>query len=237
MEIVKDFGSGDQLTTDRFTSWVKALQELQTLAVRYIQAPLWRDGNTLGAVIPALSGIIGKIVAAGPGGASDYSTAQYWVQIEKCSSHDSTGATPLTFADASWTPPPPLILTATNLTEFIANTHTLSTSDGIIVKLHAIKDAGGNTQYLFAMGGAGGGSSTVPILLSGGSGGVYTGREQVWSSGAFSEKSGATDVTCVNLCETTDGSTSAVDGGAIVMATKCGDTYFFNWPTNTKYKA
>ncbi len=234
MEIVKDFGSGDQLTTDRFTSWVKALQELQKLAVRDVQSPLWRDGNTLGAVIPALSGIIGKVVSTGPGGAGDYSTAQYWVQIENCSSNDSTGATPLTFADASWTPPPPLILTATNLSEFIANTHTLSA--GAIVKLHALIDAGGNVQYVFTMGGAGGASQT-PILLSGGSGGVYTGREQVYSSGAWSEKSGATDLTCVNLCETTGGHTSPVDAGAIVLATKVGGTYFFNWPTNSKYKA
>ena len=234
METVKDFGSGDQLTTERIASLTKAVQELQRVALLVIQPPLWRDGNTLGAVIPALSGIIGKIVTAGPGGVSDYSTAQYWVQIENCSSNDSTGATPLTFADASWTPPPPLILTGTNLSEFIANTHTLSA--GAIVKLHALIDAGGNVQYVFTMGGAGG-STTVPVLLSGGSGGVYTGREQVYSSGAWSEKSGATDLTCINLCETTGGHTSPVDSGAIVLATKVGGTYFFNWPTNAKYRA
>jgi hypothetical protein len=81
-----------------------------------------------------------------------------------------------------------------------------------------------------------GGVSLTPVLLSGGSGGTYTGREQVWSSGAWSEKSGATDLTCINLCETTGGHTSPVDAGAIVLATKCGSTYFFTWSTNAKYK-
>lgn len=81
-----------------------------------------------------------------------------------------------------------------------------------------------------------GGASLTPVLLSGGSGGVYAGREQVYSSGAWSEKSGATDLACINLCETTGGHTSPVDAGAIVLATKCGGTYFFNWPTNAKYK-
>jgi hypothetical protein len=233
METVRDFGSGDQLTTERIVSWVKAVQELQRVALLVIRPPLWRDGNTLGAVIPALSGIVGKIVATGPGSAPDYSTAQYWVQIENCSSNDSTGATPLTFADASWTPPPPVILTATNLSEFIANTHTLSA--GAIVKLHTLIDAGGNVQYVFTMGGSGGTSQT-PIKISGGASGTYSGVEQTWSGSAWSDKTGATSVTLVNLCETTGGHTSPVDAGAIVLATQVVGTYFFNWPTNAKYK-
>jgi hypothetical protein len=178
--------------------------------------------------------IIGKIVATGPlGSEANYTDERYWVKLQYVASNDSTLAALIVLADETWTPPPPLVVTATNLAEYLPGSHGLAA--GAIVNLLRITDAGGNAQYIFTAGGSG--ASSIPVLLSVGSGGAYTGREQVWASGAWSEKSGATDLTCVNLCETTGGHTSPVDAGAIVLATKVGGTYFFNWPTNAKYKA
>ncbi len=52
MEHVRDFGSGDQLTTEVIASAIRAIRELQRRAVLSVRPPLWQNGNTLGATIP-----------------------------------------------------------------------------------------------------------------------------------------------------------------------------------------
>jgi hypothetical protein len=81
---------------------------------------------------------------------------------------------------------------------------------------------------------SGAGASLVPIKLTGGGGGSYTGIEQDLASGG--DKEGASEVGCVNLAETTGGSSSSIDANAIVLATLIADTYYFDHPTNAKYK-
>ena len=83
---------------------------------------------------------------------------------------------------------------------------------------------------------SGAGASQIPVKLSGGSGGYYSGIEQTCADGEFSDKEGAEEITCVNLSETTGGCSSSLDAGAIVLATGIAGSYFFTVPTNAKYK-
>jgi len=84
------------------------------------------------------------------------------------------------------------------------------------------------------------GASAIPVKLTASlGGGAYTGKEQVWSGSAWSDKPGAPEIICVNLSETTGGCTSGLDlsPAPVVLATAISAAHFFERETNAKYKA
>jgi hypothetical protein len=103
------------------------------------------------------------------------------------------------------------------------------------------KESGtGEKWAVVRLGNPDGGASAIPVKLTASlGGGSYTGREQVWSGSAWSDKPGAPDITCVNLSETTGGCTSGLDvsPAPVVLATAISGTHFFERETNAKYKA
>jgi hypothetical protein len=103
------------------------------------------------------------------------------------------------------------------------------------------KESGtGEKWAVVRLGNPAGGASDIPVKLTASlGGGSYTGKEQVWTGSAWSDKPGATDITCVNLSETTGGCTSGLDltPAPVVLATAIAGTHFFERETNAKYKA
>ncbi len=103
------------------------------------------------------------------------------------------------------------------------------------------KESGtGEKWAVVRLGNPAGGASAIPVKLTASQGGgAYTGREQVWTGSAWSDKPGAPDISCVNLSETTGGCTSELDlsPAPVVLATAISGTHFFERETNAKYKA
>jgi hypothetical protein len=103
------------------------------------------------------------------------------------------------------------------------------------------KESGtGEKWTVVRLGNPAGGVSAIPVKLTASlGGGSYTGKEQVWTGSAWSDKPGAPDITCVNLPETTGGCTSGLDlsPAPVVLATAISGTHFFERETNAKYKA
>ena len=79
-------------------------------------------------------------------------------------------------------------------------------------------------------------------IISGGSGGVYTVREQASSGGSFADKEDAADISACNLAEMSLGPGGAVAIGTIVLVTAVRDAgtpptlrYVFDHPVYAKY--
>jgi hypothetical protein len=75
------------------------------------------------------------------------------------------------------------------------------------------KESGtGEKWAVVRLGNPAGGASAIPVKLTASlGGGSYTGKEQVWTGSAWSDKPGATDITCVNLSETCRGVLAGFD--------------------------
>jgi hypothetical protein len=103
------------------------------------------------------------------------------------------------------------------------------------------KETGTGVKWaVVRLGSPAGGAAAIPVKLTASAGGgSYTGKEQVWSGSAWSDKPGAATITCINLSETTGGCTSGLDvsPAPVVLATAISGTYFFERETNAKYKA
>jgi len=119
-------------------------------------------------------------------------------------------------------------------------TRLKSGSSGAAARILWKESGTGEKWAVVRLGNPAGGALAVPVKLTASlGGGAYTGREQVWSGSAWSDKPGAADITCVNLSETTGGSTSGLDltPAPVVLATAISGTHFFERETNAKYKA
>jgi hypothetical protein len=90
---------------------------------------------------------LAKIVATGPGEAADYTDSRYWVQFQLVSTTAYQGdpffeedTTDAAHRRDTENEAPPSIVTATNLAEWYADTHTLSTDDETYVVLEGYWD-------------------------------------------------------------------------------------------------
>ena len=91
---------------------------------------------------------LGEIVADGPAGEADYADARYWVRrvsVASGTSNDNLSTTKLIAADDR-----AVHVTAVNLAEVVAGTHSVAVGETVIVVRS--QDAGANTRYVFSQG-------------------------------------------------------------------------------------
>ena len=189
---IRDIARGEALTGVRLSEPYPIIRSVQTITgvgCEVLQIPTALGGGTT-IRVPPKSGdqptIIGKVVKNGPAKPgdstntpqADYSDARYWVQIEYVNTAGVYDALSLEDEQAltlNKVQQAPVIVTATNLGEYNAGTHSLATDGSVYVTCLGFYDKGTpqTLHWLFSSGTATK-PGVFPVTLSSPSGSAGT---------------------------------------------------------------
>jgi hypothetical protein len=86
----------------------------------------------------------GVIVAAGPASEANYTDERYWIKEQYCNNSTGANTEAVTFTNKAT----PLHITATNINEIVASSHSVAT--GAYVQVWYITDSSGKVRFVFS---------------------------------------------------------------------------------------